>query len=72
MHLARHFNYYDPSLGEISVEEKLLRDKIEVVLKQYLTEMENYCYYGSNPGIPEDRLEDVADAILMQFKVEAL
>lgn len=64
--------YYsdDPEFTQISLQEKLLRDKIEAVMKKYVTEMEHYSYYGSNPGIPEDDLEDVADELLLTFKIE--
>lgn len=62
----------DPEFTQISLQEKLLRDKIEAVLKKYVTEMECYNYFGSNPGIPEDDLEDVADALLLAFKIEEM
>lgn len=60
----------DPEFTQISLQEKLLRDKIEAVMKKYATEMENYGYFGSNPGIPEDDLEGVADELLLAFKIE--
>ena len=34
------------------------------ILEQYTTEMENYSYYGSNPGIPEECYYDLANSIL--------
>ena len=38
------------------------------VLEQYTTEMENYSYYGSNPGIPEECYYDLANSILEGIK----
>lgn len=37
------------------------------ILKSYEVDMENYSYYGSNPGIPECDYEDVATDILKLF-----
>lgn len=41
-------------------------DIIRVIkaMKEFVTEMENYSYYGSNPGIPECNLDEVAERIL--------
>ena len=67
--MTRWYSEFE-ELTQISLQEKLLRDKIEAVMKEYVTEMEHYSYYGSNPGIPEDDLEDVADELLLTFKIE--
>ena len=67
--MTRWYSEFE-ELTQISLQEKLLRDKIEAVMKKYVTEMEHYSYYGSNPGIPEDALEDVADELLLAFKIE--
>lgn len=64
--MARYYSD-DPEFTQISLQEKILRDKIETVMKKYVTEMS---YFGSNPGIPEDDLEDVADELLLTFKIE--
>ena len=60
----------DTAYTEISKEEKDLRDKIVAILAEYTCEMENYSYYGSNPGIKEDDYEDVAEAIMAYFKLK--
>ena len=67
--MTRWYSEFE-GLTQISLQEKLLRDKIEAVMKTYVTEMEHYSYYGSNPGISEDDLEAVADELLLTFKIE--
>ena len=67
--MTRWYSEFE-ELTQISLQEKLLRDKIEAVMKKYVTEMEYYSYYGSNPGIPSDDLEVVADELLLAFKIE--
>lgn len=66
--------YYseDPEYTKISLEAKLIRDKIETVLSKFTREMEGYSYYGSNPGISEDDYEDVAEEIMKAFKLGGL
>ena len=39
-------------------------EMITEILKSYVTEMEGYCYFGSNPGIPEDDIEEIVERIL--------
>lgn len=65
----RYYNE-DPEYSQISKEEKLLRDKIIEVISSYTQEMEGYSYFGSNPGVPVDDYKDIADEILLTFKVE--
>lgn len=60
----------DQEFTQISKEEKLLRDKIIKVISSYTQEMEGYSYFGSNPGVPEDEYEDIADELLLTFKIE--
>ena len=38
------------------------------ILERYTTEMENYSYYGSNPGISEEQYIAVANDILEGIK----
>lgn len=59
-----------PEYSKISLEEKLLRDRIIRIMSEWTREMEGYSYFGSNPGISEDDYEDVADEILLAFNVE--
>lgn len=66
--------YYSEDLEytKISLEAKLIRDKLEAVLSKFTREMEGYSYYGSNPGISEDDYEDVAEEIMEAFKLGGL
>lgn len=41
--------------------------RIVGILSEHTTEMEGYAYFGSNPGVPEDRYEDIANEILAIF-----
>lgn len=59
-----------PEYSKISLEEKLLRDKLIEIMNKWTREMEGYSYFGSNPGVSEDDYEDVADEILLAFNVE--
>lgn len=57
----------DAEYTQISAVDNDLRARIENVMKRYLREMEHYSYYSSNPGIPEDDLEDVAEDIMTEL-----
>lgn len=37
---------------------------IIAAINEHTTEMEGYCYYGSNPGVPVDSYDDIAKQIL--------
>lgn len=56
--------------SKISLQEKLLRDKIVAIIDKWTQEMEGYSYYGNNPGVPEEDYEDIADEILLTFDVK--
>ena len=43
--------------------------KIMKVLAQHTEEMEGYSYFGSNPGIPEDEYDEVAQEIIKAFNL---
>lgn len=40
------------------------------IMRRYTQEMEGYSYYGSNPGIPEDVYDEVAEEILKTFDLK--
>lgn len=63
--------YYsdDEEYSQMSFDEKCIRDRIEEILGTFTREMEGYSYYGSNPGIKEDEYDDVAEAIMDEFKM---
>lgn len=54
----------DPDYSQISKSAYDLRVRIEEVLARHTQEMEGYSYFGSNPGIPEDNYDDVAEDIM--------
>lgn len=55
--------FEDIENAEEFIKKTTKRLKIVRVLRTFTCEMENYSYYGSNPGIPEDSYDDVADKI---------
>lgn len=57
------------SLEEAKVAIAAFEKRVEVIeiLSTFVTEMENYSYYGSNPGIPVDSLEEVAQKMIEHF-----
>lgn len=61
--------YYceDSEYSQINLKDYSLRSRIEAVLAKYTTEMEGYSYFGSNPGIPEDTYDDVAEDIMTEL-----
>lgn len=63
--------YYceDSEYSQINFKDYSLRSRIEAVLTKYTTEMEGYSYFGSNPGIPEDTYDDVAEAIMTELNL---
>jgi hypothetical protein len=68
MHFARWYSEIE-EYTKISLKEKILRDELVGMMKDYTVNMENYSYYGSNPGIPEDSYEDIADYIIVKFNL---
>lgn len=59
----------DPEFTQISLEDKIKRDRLIEIISRYTTEMEGYSYFGSNPGIKEDDYEDIADVIMKEFDI---
>lgn len=57
----------DPDYTEISIRDFELRKRIEAIMDKHTREMEGYSYYGSNPGIPEDAYDDVAEDIMTEL-----
>lgn len=67
--MTRFYSEY-PEYSQISKEEKELRDKLVDIISSFTEEMEGYSYFGSNPGVPEDNYEDIAEEILLNFIVK--
>lgn len=44
-------------------------NRIMKIIDGFTTEMEGYSYYGSNPGIPEDVYDEVAEEIIKEFGI---
>lgn len=66
--LSYHFKSFDDG-SDVLMWILNLEKKIEVinVCKEFVTEMEGYSYYGSNPGIPEDEIEDLVDVLMSKY-----
>ena len=43
--------------------EYIERETVIKALKDNVTEMESYIYFGSNLGVPEDEIEDIVNEI---------
>lgn len=59
----------DPEYTQISVRDYAFRTRIEAVMNKYTREMEGYSYFGSNPGIPEDMYDDIAEDIMTELEL---
>lgn len=66
--LSNHFKVFDDG-SDVLMWILNLEKKIEVInlCREFVTEMEGYCYYGSNPGIPEDDIEDLVDVLMAKY-----
>jgi hypothetical protein len=51
----------------IDKNEKVSR--VIQIMAKYTQEMENYGYYGSNPGIKEDEYDEIAEEIVAAFGI---
>lgn len=59
----------DPEYSDISLENKILRNKIVNIIAAYTKEMEGYSYFGSNPGVSEDDYEDIAEELMTELNL---
>lgn len=59
----------DPDYSDMTESDFVTRQLITNILEKYTREMENYSYFGSNPGVSTDDYEDVADLIMDEFKL---
>lgn len=66
--MARWFSE-NPEFTEISLEDKVKRDRIIAIIDSFTSEMEGYSYFSSNPGVSQDDYEDLADAIMQEFEI---
>lgn len=51
------------------IEHEHKVNRVMKIISEFTTEMEGYSYFGSNPGIPEDSYDEVAEAIISEFKL---
>lgn len=58
-----------PEYNQISERDYNVRCLIEKVLGDNTINMENYGYFGSNMGCPEDRYDDVAEEIMTSLNL---
>lgn len=59
----------DPEYTQISKQDKAKRDRIIAIMDKYTRDMENYGYFGSNYGMPQDDYEDAAEEIMAEFGI---
>lgn len=66
--LTEHYKIFDDGPSVVMYIANLQK-KIEVInlCREFVTEMEGYSYYGSNPGIPEDEIEDLVDVLMSKY-----
>ena len=57
----------DPEYTQISERDNALRTRIESVMKKHATDLSTSHWYGSNYGIREDDLDDVAEEIMTEL-----
>lgn len=53
----------------VSTAERELSDKMLEVMQPYVREMEGYSYFGSNPGIKEDDLEELITELITKLNL---
>lgn len=66
--MALYFSEY-PEYSDVSLENKILRDKIINVIATYTQEMEGFSYFGSIPGVYEDDYEDIAEELMTELNL---
>lgn len=55
--------------AEAWIEHNEKVNKMMKIIDGFTTEMEGYSYFGSNPGVPEDMYDEVAEAIIKEFSI---
>lgn len=63
----RVFDSKSEAFDWVEKNEKIC--KMMKIMNGFSTEMEGYSYFGSNPGIPEDDFDEVAEEIIKQFDI---
>jgi hypothetical protein len=51
-------------------EKTIKKMEIVEVIHSYTQEMEGYSYYDSNPGVPQDAYEEIAQAIMNKWELK--
>jgi antibiotic biosynthesis monooxygenase (ABM) superfamily enzyme len=62
------FDSFEEANEWIAHNEKV--NRIMKIFDSYTRDMEHYSYYGSNPGVPEDEYEDIAEEIIKEFDIK--
>lgn len=66
--MAKYYSA-DPEYTQISERDYNIRLLIEKVLEDHTIEMENYSYFGSNPGVEKNDYDEVAEDIMTVLKL---
>lgn len=63
--------YYSPEseYSQISEKDYCIRSAIERIMQRYTIDMENYGYFQTNLGVPEDVYDDVAEDIMTELNL---
>lgn len=69
-HVVGTLNALTAELEQLRQERDGLRDLIIKTMNSYVREMEGYSYFGSNPGIDDDDIEEIADEIIAAMTKE--
>lgn len=64
---------YTECCDSVEVAKEFVAKKVKLLelvdlMNKEVVEMENYSYYGSNPGIPQDSIEDIAERVIKFFE----
>jgi hypothetical protein len=65
-------NTYHDCVEKASKEFDAQVKKMQLIeiINQHTTEMEGYSYFGSNPGVPVDVYEEVAESIMKKWQLK--
>lgn len=66
IHVIEYSAYQD--LKQNSVRIEIVKDLLTKVLNNHTQDMEGYSYFGSNPGVPEDEYNEIADELIAELK----
>lgn len=68
--VTEHWWMKDGKWQQMTEEESKLFSLLCKMMEAHVTEMEGYSYYGSNPGIPESNIEDIAEEMMVKLTIQ--